>query len=96
MNSGDLVFLLLLVGLGTAWLCTSVACGSSTPYTPADLASDVNTVKLAQGCELLCLSEAGCTTDQAAGCFDSIACNRGSALHRHGGPDLVPVDAGCK
>ena len=73
-----------------------VGCGGGPAYTPADQANDVNTVKLAKGFSAFCLSDAGCTPDQAAGAFDSIACNVGSSLHRHGGPDLVPVDGGCK
>ena len=81
-------------GLGLL-LAVLPGCGGS-PYTPADQASDVNTVKLASGCELLCLNDAGCTPDQAAACFDAISCNAGSSLHRHGGPDLVVGDAGCR
>ena len=74
-----------------------LGCGNSTnTFTAADMAQTTNTVKLAKGCGALCLSEAGCTPDQAAGCFDAIACNQGSSLHRHGGPDLVDPDAGCK
>lgn len=76
-------------------LVALAGCGGN-PYTAADQANDVNTVKLATGCEALCLSDAGCSPDQAAACLDSIACNVGSSLHRHGGPDLVSPDAGCK
>ena len=76
-------------------LLALAGCGGNA-WTPADQAADVNTVKLATGCEVLCLSDAGCSSDQAAACLDSIACNVGSSLHRHGGPDLVPPDAGCK
>jgi len=71
------------------------ACGSSPPWEAKDTVSGTHSDQLAKGCEALCLSDAGCTSDQAAGCFDAIGCNLGSMLHRHGAASPVAADAGC-
>jgi hypothetical protein len=95
MNSADVALLLLLLGLGTAGLCSS-SCGSSAAsYTAADLKGDQHDEALAKGCQALCLSDAGCTPTQAAACFDAIICNRSGSLHRHGAPDMTDGGAGC-
>jgi hypothetical protein len=70
-------------------------CGGNAPWQDKDTTSETHIVQLAKGCEALCLSDAGCTPEQAAGCLDAIGCNGGSMLHRHGAPTLVPSDAGC-
>ena len=75
-------------------LLALAGCGGN-PWLDADTAADKNATLLAKGCEALCLSDGGCTPEQAAACFDAVACNVGSSLHRHGGPDLVNPDAGC-
>jgi hypothetical protein len=75
-------------------LTVLVGCGGDA-WQPKDTTAETHILQLARGCELLCLSDAGCTPDQAAGCFDAIGCNGGSMLHRHGAPSLVAPDAGC-
>lgn len=64
------------------------ACGSSRDWKTADTTSATHTVQLSQRCGALCLSDAGCPPEVAAGCFESIDCNVGSMLHRHGANDL--------
>jgi hypothetical protein len=53
-------------------------------------------VLLAKGCDDLCKSDGGCTAIQAQACFEPIACNVGSALHRHGQADLLDGGATCR
>jgi hypothetical protein len=78
-----------------ALMLVLAGCGGNT-WTASDTTAATHAVQLAEGCELLCLSDAGCKAEQAAACFDAIGCNMGSALHRHGAPDLGTGDAGCK
>lgn len=66
---------------------------SSAVWQSTDTTSATHAVQLSQRCGALCLSDAGCPPDVAAGCFESIDCNLGSMLHRHGAPDL---DAGLE
>lgn len=72
------------------WSCLLLlGCGSSAnSWTSVDTVSDTHTVQLSQRCGALCLSDAGCPSSVAAGCFEAIDCNIGSSLHRHGAPDL--------
>ena len=81
-----LALLLLLVGCGA----------SSDAWTSADSTSMTKAVQLAKGCDALCLSDGGCTAAQASACLEPIACNVGSALHRHGQPDLLDGGTTCR
>ena len=83
------VLLLVLVAIGS--------CGCSGPaWTGADTKAATDAVKLAKACDGLCLGDAGCAPQVAAGCFEAIGCNVGSMLPRHGAPGLIAADAGCK
>ncbi len=72
-----------------------VGCGGN-PWTDADSKSMTNAVLLARGCDALCLSDGGCTASQSSACLEPIACNVGSALHRHGQPDMLDGGAACR
>ena len=80
---------------GIAAAVAAFACGGGPAYTPADLKGDQHDEALAKGCQSLCLSDAGCTSTQAAACFDAIICNRSGSLHRHGATDMTDGGAGC-
>jgi hypothetical protein len=70
-------------------------CAGTPPWTAHDTVSATDAVKLGQTCDAVCLSDAGCPPDVAAGCFEAIDCNVGSMLARHGQSDLGTQDAGC-
>lgn len=63
-------------------------CTSHSAWAPADTTAATHAVQLSQRCGALCLGDAGCSPQVAAGCFESIDCNVGSMLHRHNAPDL--------
>ncbi len=84
--------------LGLVIVLGCAACGgSATSWTSKDTSSMQDAVRLGKACSSLCTSDAGCTPEQAAGCFDSMDCNVGSALARHGQDDLQggATDSGC-
>lgn len=71
------------------------ACGGGNQWAAADTTDMTHTLQTSRDCTALCLSDAGCSPQQAAGCFEGMSCDMGSMLHRHGGPDVVSPDAGC-
>ena len=82
--------------LGVSLCLALLGCHSAaSTWQTADTTSATHAVQLSQRCGTLCLSDAGCPPEVAAGCFESLDCNMGSMLHRHGQSDL---DAGneCK
>lgn len=83
--------------LGVALSIAAVAlvgCGGNQ-WTPPDTTSMTHAVQLGKACERFCLSDGGCTPEQAADCFHDIDCNVGSCLHRHGADDLLDGGTGC-
>lgn len=72
----------------------AAGCGGNA-WTPKDTVSATHAVQLGKACDELCAADAAsCTPQMAASCVESIDCNIGSMLHRHGAADLMDGGAG--